>query len=122
MRFARLSRCCWIPLCLTLVWVACGSSGGSSTQRSVTGQVSDAQSGRGIAQAAVELTSDALDHAETTTDAEGRFTLDVSVSEGILFGSVRARHRDYAEAPARTVYFDGEQNVVEIALRRKPGK
>jgi hypothetical protein len=117
MRSARFWLCC-----LTLFWGSCGSSEGSSTQRAITGQVRDAQSGRGIAQATVELTSDALDRAETATDDNGRFTLDVSVSDGVLFGTLSAQHRDYERAPASSVYFDGAENVIEIELQRKPSK
>jgi hypothetical protein len=70
----------------------------------------------------VELTSDALDRAETSTDSDGRFTLDVSVSDGVLFGTVSVEHRDYEQAPAASVYFDGADNVIEIELRRKASK
>jgi len=109
---------CW----LTLFWGSCGSSEGSSSPRAISGQVRDARSGHGIANALVELTSDALDRAETSSDSDGRFTLDVSVSDGVLFGTVSAQHRDYERAPASSVYFDGAQNVIEIELQRKPSE
>jgi 5-hydroxyisourate hydrolase-like protein (transthyretin family) len=121
MRSARFSR--WLMVsCLPLFW-GCGDSSESSTsQRAISGRVLDAQSGNGIAEAVVELTSDALDRAETSTDSDGRFTLDVSVSDGVLFGTVSVEHRDYEQAPAASVYFDGADNVIEIALRRKASK
>ena len=109
-------------LSLPLFWGCGESSGSSTTQRAISGQVRDAQSGDGIAEALVELTSDALDRAETATDSDGRFTLDVSVSEGVLFGTVSVEHRDYERAPAATVYFDGLDNVIEIELRRRATK
>jgi hypothetical protein len=121
MRSARFSR--WLMVsCLPLFW-GCGDSSESSTsQRAISGRVLDAQSGNGIAEAVVELTSDALDRAETSTDSDGRFTLDVSVSAGVLFGTVSVEHRDYEQAPAASVYFDGADNVIEIELRRKASK
>jgi len=121
MRSARFSR--WLMvLCLPLFW-GCGDSSESSTsQRAISGRVLDAQSGNGIAEALVELTSDALDRAETSTDSDGRFTLDVSVSDGVLFGTVSATHRDYERAPAASVYFDAADNLIEIELRRKASK
>ena len=118
MRSARLSQ--WLFVCcLPLFWGCGDSSGGSATQRAISGQVRDAQSGRGVEEARVELTSDALDHAETTTDSDGRFTLDLSVSDGVLFGTVSAEHPDYKRASAVSVYFDGTANALEIELQRK---
>jgi len=118
MHSARFSQ--WLMVCcLPLFWGCGDSSEGTTTQRAISGQVRDAQSGRGIAEAVVELTSDALDRTETSTDSDGRFTLDLSVSEGVLFGTVSAQHRDYERAPAVSVYFDGIENALEIALRRK---
>lgn len=121
MRSARGSRW-WLVFCLTLSWGCGGSAEATATQRTISGEVRDAQSGRGIAHATVELTSDVLDRAETTTDSEGRFALDLSVSDGVLFGSVSARHRDYEPAAAISVYFDGADNVIEIELRRRPSE
>jgi 5-hydroxyisourate hydrolase-like protein (transthyretin family) len=117
-RFSRWLVVLWLPL----FW-GCGDSSESGTsRRAITGHVRDAQSGNGIAEALVELTSDALDRAETSTDSDGRFTLDVSVSEGVLFGTVSVEHRDYERAPAASVYFDGADNVIEIELSRKASK
>lgn len=117
-RFLPWLLACWLPL----FWGCGDSSEGSTTQRAISGQVRDAQSGRGIADALVEITSDALDRAETSTDSDGRFTLDLSVSDGVSFGTVSAQHRDYGRAPAVSVYFDGAANVVEIDLLRKASK
>lgn len=121
MRSARFSW--WLMvLWLPLFW-GCGDSSESSTsRRAITGYVRDAQSENGIAEALVELSSDALDRAETTTDSDGRFTLDVSVSDGVLFGTVSATHPDFERAPAASVYFDGADNVIEIELQRKASK
>lgn len=121
MRCARFSR--WLmPWYLTLFWGCGDPPEGTSSQREISGRVRDAQSELGVAQAVVEFTSDALDHGETTTDSEGRFTLDVSVSDGVSFGSVSAHHRDYEQTAAASIYFDGAQNVIELELRRKAGK
>jgi hypothetical protein len=118
---ARFSQ--WLmPVYLTLFWGCGDASEGSSSQRAISGEVRDAQSGVGIADALVELTSDALDRIETITDSDGRFSLDVSVRDGVSFGTVIARHRDYEQTAAASVYFDGAENVIEIELRRKSSK
>jgi len=118
MHSARFSQ--WLLLsCLPLFWGCGDSSEDSATQRAISGQVRDAQSGRGIEEALVELTSDALDRAETATDSDGRFTLELSVSDGVLFGTVSAEHPDYKRTAAVSVYFDGTANALEIALQRK---
>lgn len=116
-----------IPLRLLLAWLplfwGCGDSGEPvASQRTISGVVRDAQSGRGIAGALVEFSSDTLETAQRSTDDDGHFELDVEVSEGVLFGHVSATHRDYEKAAAMSVYFDGEQNVLDIELRHKPSK
>jgi hypothetical protein len=108
--------------CLPLFWGCVASSEGTATQRTLSGEVRDAQSGRGIAGAMVKLSSDALDRAETSTDDDGHFSLSLEVSDGVLFGHVSASHRDYERAAAASVYLDGADNVIEIELRHKPTK
>lgn len=108
--------------CLPLFW-GCGDSGDATlSQRSISGAVRDAQSGRGIPQALVAFSSDTLDQAETSTDDDGHFALDVEVSADVRFGHVSARHRDFESAAAVSVFFDGAENVLEIELQRKPTK
>lgn len=85
----------------------------------VDGEVVDAQSGDGIANASIEFLSDTLDRAETVTDGDGRFTLDVDIDNGVEYGHVTARHPDYETAAAASVYFDGVERVVTIELYRK---
>jgi hypothetical protein len=109
-------------VCLPLSWGCGGDADSSTREQEISGAVRDAQSGRGIADAVVELTSDALDSAETVSDRDGRFTIRLDVSEGVLFGHVSARHRDYEQAAASSVYFDGTERVLSIELRRKPSK
>ena len=116
-----------IPLRLLLAWLplfwGCGDSGAAvASQRTISGEVRDAQSKRGIGGALVEFSSDTLEAAETSTDDDGHFELDVEVSEGVMFGHVSATHRDYEKAAAVSVYFDGAENVLEIELRHKQSK
>jgi hypothetical protein len=120
----RSARIC---LRLTLAWLplfwGCGDSGAATaSQRTISGEVRDAQSGHGIGGAVVEFSSDTLETAETSTDGDGHFSLEVEVGEGVLFGHVSARHRDYESAAAVSVYFDGTENVLDIELQRKPSK
>jgi hypothetical protein len=117
MHVARLIRL--VTLCMaTLTW-GCGDGDATSSRRSVTGQVVDAQSGRGIPAATVELVSDTLDKAEAVTDGDGRFSMNLDLRDGVDFASISARHPDYQSAASRSVYFDGTENVLEIELRRE---
>jgi hypothetical protein len=116
-----------IPLRILLAWLplfwGCGDSGAATaTQRTISGEVRDAQSGHGIAGALVDFSSDTLETAETSTDGDGRFKLEIEVTDGVMFGHVSASHRDYEAAAAVSVYFDGIENVLEIELRHKPSK
>jgi hypothetical protein len=121
MRSARIplrSLLAWLPL----LW-GCGDSGeAAASQRTISGEVRDAQSGRGIAGAVVGFSSDTLETAETSTDDDGHFELEVDVTAGVMFGHVSATHRDYETAAAVSVYFDGAENVLDIELRHKPSK
>lgn len=107
---------------LPLFGACAGSSEAPSTRRDVSGRVRDAQSGDGIAGASIELVSDALDKAETSTDDDGHFSVALDVSDDVVFGHVTASHRDYEPAAAMSVYFDGTQNVIDFALRRRASK
>ena len=100
---------------------ACGedSSAGPSSPFELEGRVLDDLSGAGVDSAQVTFSSDALDHAETTTDPNGRYTLHVRVREGVEFGIVSAKRDGYEPGAARTVYFDGSTHVIDLTLRSK---
>lgn len=111
-----------IVLAFQPLFGACGSEE-ARTQHAIMGEVLDAQSGAGIKNATVEFTSDTLEHAETTTDDNGAFSLFVDVTEGVDFGHVTARHDSYQRTAAASVYFGSEQqSAVTIELTRKPSK
>jgi hypothetical protein len=105
----------WIGLC------GCGQdvSSGPSSEFELEGRVLDDLTGAGIKNAQVNFSSDALDRAETSTDPDGRFTLAVSVREGVAFGVVSAEQESYEPGTARTVYFDGTNHVITLRLRAK---
>lgn len=105
---------------LTLgVW-GCGSSDAAPTsQFTIDGRVIDDLSGQAVENATVHFSSDTLDSAETGTDHDGQFSLDVSVREGVDFGVVSAERDDYQPTTARTVYFDGTEHVLTLRMRAK---
>jgi hypothetical protein len=116
MRFlgASAALCC-------VLWSSCGSSDqGEARQYEISGTVLDARSGKGIQHAAVHFSSDTLDAADTDTDASGQFTLEVSVDQGVAFGTVVASHPSYQPAVSKTVYFDDLPHVVTLELQAKP--
>src|SRR4029077_3979494 len=87
MQRARSSLCFLFPLVLL---AGCGAEDAPSDRHEISGSVSDARSNAPIAHALVTFESDALDHAETTSDGAGQFSLQVDVREGVEYGSVRA--------------------------------
>lgn len=109
------------PLALTMLPLSWGCATGddTTTQQAISGEVVDAQSGRGIASASIEFVSDALDRAQTVSDGDGHFSLGVEVTLGVEYGHITAHHPDYAEAPAASVYFDGIEHVLTLELYRK---
>jgi hypothetical protein len=115
MRNVRWVGALWIGLC------GCGQdlSSGPSSQFELEGQVLDDLTGAGVQHAQVDFSSDTLDRAETSTDPDGRFTLEVSVREGVAFGIVSAAHERYEPGTARSVYFDGTTHVITLRLRAK---
>jgi hypothetical protein len=101
------------------VW-GCGSSDAApASQFTIEGSVLDDLSGQGVEHATVHFSSDTLDSAETGTDHDGHFSLDVSVREGVDFGVVSAERDDYQPTTARTVYFDGTDHVLTLRMRAK---
>ena len=106
------------------LWCAsCGSSEtGEARQFEISGSVVEARTGKGIQNATVHFSSDTLDEAETDTDASGHFTLDVSVREGVAFGTIIARHASYQAAVSESVYFDDLPHVFTLELQAKPSK
>jgi hypothetical protein len=99
----------------------CGSGDAAPTsQFTIDGHVLDDLSGQAVENATVHFSSDTLDSAETGTDHDGNFSLDVSVREGVAFGVVSAERDDYQPTTARTVYFDGTEHVLTLRMRAKP--
>jgi hypothetical protein len=111
-------------LALTLMIGLCGACGGSDEavvmQYEISGRVIDAHTGNPIAKAEIDFRSDTLDHAETTSDANGHFQLDVDVSAGVMFGTISAAHVDYQTPAAESVYFDTLPHVLTLELQPKP--
>lgn len=115
MRFLGASA----ALCCALA-SGCGSSDqGEARQYEISGTVVDARSGKGIQHATVRFSSDTLNDADTDTDASGHFTLDVSVDEGVAFGTVIASHPNFQPAVSETVYFDDLPHVLTLELIAK---
>jgi len=109
-------RCvCSALLALSLLG-SCGAEDAPSERHEITGSVRDARSAAPIAKADVRFVSDTLDEAGTTSDGDGRFSLQVDVREGVIFGTVRATRDGYGPSTARSVYFDGLPVVVELEL------
>ena len=57
-----------------------------------------------------------LDEAETASDADGHFSLDVSVREGVAYGTLRASAAGYAPSVAHSVYLDEQPHVITLEL------
>jgi hypothetical protein len=115
MRNCRLALVGMIALC-----DACGGSDAVVTQYQISGRVIDARSGGAIAKAEVDFSSDALDHAETASDGNGHFELNVNVTDGVLFGTISASHADYQTPAAESVYFDDLPHVLTLELQPLP--
>jgi hypothetical protein len=80
----------------------------------VTGVISDERSTEPIGGARVVFTSDTLYTAETTTDGDGVYRLVVETDHP--FGQIRAEAGGYLPGE-RSVYFDGTDRRIDIALR-----
>jgi len=104
----------WLALC------SCGQDdAATSSQFEIDGRVVDDLTGAGVQHATVHFSSDTLDRTDTTADLDGRFTLDVSVRDGVDFGIIDAEHENYETSVARTIYFDGTTHVITLRLRAK---
>jgi hypothetical protein len=106
-------------LCLFFLLGGCGGEDAPSDRHDINGSVNDARSNAPISQAVVTFESDALDHAETTSDGAGHFTLQVDVREGVDFGTVRASRDGYEPSVAQSVYFDAQAHVLSLKLTAK---
>lgn len=73
----------------------------------------------GLGGAKVRFVSDTLDEAETVTEGDGRFTIDVEVPEGVRFGTLEASREGYNDSKQVSVYFDGTAPRAELVLRPK---
>ena len=116
MQRARSSLCFLFPLALL---ASCGAEDAPSDRHEISGSVSDARSNAPIAHATVTFDSDALDHAETTSDGAGQFSMQVDVREGVEYGTVRASRDGYESAVAQSVYFDAQPHVLSLKLTAK---
>ena len=109
----RSLRSCLLILTLH---VGCGSEDAPSDRYEINGSVHDARSNAPVEKASVTFVSDALDQADTATDHDGRFSLQVAVREGVAYGTVRATRDGYEPSAARSVYFDGLPIVLDLEL------
>jgi hypothetical protein len=96
---------------------ACGGDDAVVRQYEISGRVIDARSGEPVAKAEVDFRSDALDRAETTSDANGDFELTVDVTDGVMFGTISAAHAGYQTPAADSVYFDDLPHVLTLELQ-----
>jgi hypothetical protein len=94
-----------------------GDESSAETDRALEGTVRDERADRGISGATVRFVSDTLDRAETTSDSDGRFSLFVQVRDGVRFGTLQASHAGYTDGPKQSVYFDGTEIDIDLALR-----
>ncbi|HKP64491.1 MAG TPA: hypothetical protein VJV78_47465 [Polyangiales bacterium] len=103
-----------------IVLAACGTAEDvARVDRGIEGSVIDEFTKDGLAGAKVRFVSDTLDEAETVTDGEGGFTLDVQVPEGVRFGTLEASREGYNDSKQVSVYFDGTAPRAELLLRPK---
>ena len=119
MRRARHRLCFLFSLAVLAVIASCGGEDAPSDRHEISGSVTDARSNAPIARALVTFQSDALDHAETTSDGDGHFSLQVDVREGVEYGTVRASRDGYEPSVAQSVYFDAQPHVLSLKLTAK---
>ena len=108
-----------LPIMIALAGACGGGEDAVVTQYQISGRVIDARTGAAIANAEVDFRSDALDHAETESDGNGHFSLNVNVTEGVMFGTISASHADYQTPAADSVYFDDLPHVLTLELTPK---
>ena len=103
---------------LSLVFAGgCQQEAAATSEFALGGTVIDERSRAGIGAAQVTFTSDTLDETQATTDGEGRFSMVVSVSQNVRFGTLRVEREGYLNLSETTVYFDGTERTVELVLR-----
>ena len=117
MQCARSTSC--LVFTMAALLAACGSEDAPSDRHEISGSVKDARSNAPIAHAVVTFESDALDHAETSSDSVGQFSLLVDVRDGVEYGSVRASREGYEPSVAQSVYFDAQPHVLSLTLSAK---
>jgi hypothetical protein len=107
--------------CLGLIALAaCGSEESvARSDHAIEGTVVDEFTKQGLGGATVRFVSDTLDQAETVSEPDGRFTLDVLVVEGVRFGTLEASRDGYNDSKRISVYFDGSALRTELPLRPK---
>lgn len=103
-------------LLIAALLAGCASNEAPSEQHAISGTVRDARTHAAIARATVEFVSDTLDQAETASDADGHFSLDVSVREGVAYGTLRASAAGYTPSVAHSVYLDEQPHVITLEL------
>src|SRR5215510_540386 len=94
----------WALLAFSVLCACGGDDLAPAKQFEISGRVIDARTGKAISKAEVEFNSDTLDHAATSSDDDGHFSFDVSVREGVAFGTITAEHANYRAPTAETVY------------------
>ncbi len=70
-----------------------------------------------VSGAKVVFVSDTLDTTETHSDGNGHYVLEVTVREGVNFGTLQASLSGYQTSPKATVFFDGTARTVDMRLR-----
>lgn len=114
-----MMRCARATLSLMLLIAGCGGEDAPTDSHEISGTVSDARSNAPIAHALVRFQSDALDQAEASSDDDGHFSMQVSVHQGVEYGTVRASHDGYETSVAQSVYFDQQPHVLSLKLSAK---
>lgn len=103
-------------LLIAALLAGCASDEAPTDQHALSGSVRDARTQAAVARATVKFVSDTLDEAETASDADGHFSLEVSVREGVAYGTLRASAAGYAPSVAHSVYLDAQPHVITLEL------
>jgi hypothetical protein len=111
-------KLCWV-LGLVALCACADDEDAVRGDHDVEGVVQDEFTQRGIVGAKVTFVSDTLDKAETTSEQDGRFKLEVELPAGVRFGTIEATHSGYADSPRATVFFDGAAIRTELKMRPK---
>ena len=105
-----------VPMVLvTSIWLtACAEDPSPTTDRELSGYVTDETTGGPISGATVRFSSDTLYTASTTTDADGLY--EMVVQTDAEFGQVRVEKGGYF-INELTVFFDTDMRRLDFSLR-----